>query len=75
MGRRTELLEAAADALEDGRDPLTQSFLAEHDVTMEECHALAEQMAIGARLVACGLDNPRTTEGQAVMMALVRGLR
>lgn len=74
MTRRTELLEAAAAALDKGEDPLHVSFLSEHEVTLDEAYSLAEQLAIGARLVAYGLDHPRTPEGQAVMMSLVRAL-
>jgi regulator of RNase E activity RraB len=43
-------MEQAAEALEDGRDPLERSFLVEHHVTADECFALAEGMATGIRL-------------------------
>lgn len=72
MTRRTELLTAAAAALDDGQNPLMPPFLDEHSVTLDECFSLAEQLAIGARLVAYGLDNPRTPEGRAVLMSLAR---
>lgn len=57
-GRGTALLSAAAEALDDGRDPLSTGFLAEHSVTLDECDALAGALALGARLVAWALDNP-----------------
>lgn len=51
MSRMTELGAAAAAALDDGQDPLQPSFLAEHDVTADECFGLAARMALGLRLV------------------------
>jgi len=74
MIRRTELLNAAAEALEAGEDPLATPFLSEHGVTLDECVSLAQQLAIGARLVAYGLEHPRETEGQAVLMSMARQL-
>ena len=72
--RKTELLEAAADALDSGEDPFSNGFLSDHGVTSDECMNLARQLAIGARLVAYGIDNPRTPEGQAVLMSMARQL-
>lgn len=72
MARRTELLNAAADALDDGQIPLVDPFLSEHEVTLDECFSLAQQLAIGARLVAYGLEHPRSPEGQAVLMSMAR---
>jgi hypothetical protein len=71
--RRTELLFAAAEALEAGDDPFGANFLGEHDVTSDECMNLARQLAIGARVVAHGLDQPRTSEGLAVLGTMARG--
>ena len=48
--RQVELLEAAIDALEDGRDPLSRAFLVEHGVTLDECYALSDDLVDGARL-------------------------
>jgi hypothetical protein len=59
MSRSSELLKAAADALDDGRNPLDTSFLTEHQVTLYECVDLAEWMAIGAALMAWAIENPR----------------
>ena len=54
---------AAADALDNGDDPFSGAFLGEHDVTSDECINLAQQLAIGARVVARGLGSPRSSEG------------
>lgn len=52
MGARPKhVADAAIAALEDGRDPLHIEFLAEHDLTFDEAHALAERMALGLRIV------------------------
>jgi hypothetical protein len=59
MSRITELLRLTADALDSGDTPLHHSFLVEHDVTADECLTLAELLAIGARLVATGIEQPR----------------
>lgn len=59
MSRSSELLKAAAAALEDGRDPLHNSFLCEHEVTLDECYSLAEYLAIGGRLIAWAMENPK----------------
>lgn len=58
MSRSSELLKAAAEALDDGEDPLHHAFLSEHEVTLDECYDLAEWMAIGAALMAWALENP-----------------
>lgn len=59
MSRTSELLKAAADALDDGRDPLTTPFLSDHAVTLDECYDLAEWLAVGAQLMAWAIENPR----------------
>jgi hypothetical protein len=74
MNRRTDLLNKAAEALENGEDPLAVSFLSGHEVTSEECMSLAQQLAIGARLVAYGLEHPREPEGRAVLLSMTRNL-
>jgi hypothetical protein len=71
-GRSTQLLEAAAAALDDGQIPLTDPFLSEHEVTLDEAYSLADKLALGARIVARGLADPRSPEGQAVLMTMVR---
>lgn len=69
-----QLLRAAADALEDGRDPLASPFLSDNDVTLDQCYSLAEQLAIGARIVAAGIENPRSPQGTAMLMTMVGSL-
>ena len=59
MSRSSELLKAAAEALEDGRDPLSAAFLGEYDVSLDECFDLADSLALGAHLIAWAMDNPR----------------
>lgn len=49
--RSTDLLIAAAEALDGGRDPFSDAFLSEHSVSLDECFALGEQLALGARLL------------------------
>lgn len=82
MSRSSELLKAAADALDDGRDPLTPPFLDEHRVTLDECYDLAEWLAVGAQLMAWAIENPRrartAVEGATDAMKMdfiVRALR
>jgi hypothetical protein len=58
MSRHTDLLKTAADALSDGRDPFAADFLVEHEVTLDEVYDLSDLMAVGARLVAWGLEHP-----------------
>jgi hypothetical protein len=74
MTRHSELLTAAADALEDGDNPFSGSFLAEHDVTSDECMDLADSLAIGARLYAWAIENPKqaiaAAEGASIGMRL-----
>jgi hypothetical protein len=69
-----ELLLAAAEALDDGQIPLCNPFLAEHDVTLDQCMSLAQQLAIGARIMARGIENPRSEEGIAMLMTMARDL-
>jgi hypothetical protein len=57
--RSTDLLKKAADALDDGQSPLANPFLSENDVSLDECYNLAEQLAMGARLFAWALENPK----------------
>lgn len=50
--RKVELLLAAADALDEGIDPFSTSWLSEHEVTLNECYTLSDNLAIGARMLA-----------------------
>ena len=59
MRRSSELLKAAADALENGEDPFGGHFLGEHEVESGECMGLADKLAMGARLIAWVQENPK----------------
>jgi hypothetical protein len=59
VSRQSDLLKAAADALDDGRSPLEGAFLGDHGVTLDELFDLAERLSIGARLVAWAIENPK----------------
>jgi hypothetical protein len=59
MARMPDLLTKAADALDDGIDPLHFGFLSEHDVTSDECLDMAAFLALGARLMAWAIQNPK----------------
>jgi len=65
VSRSSELLKAAAGALEEGRSPLDVSFLSEHGVSLDECFDLADWLAIGARLSAWAIQNPRLARSAA----------
>lgn len=65
-----ELLELAAEALEDGRDPLTNPFLSDNDVTLDQCYSLAQQLALGARIMAAGIRKPKSEQGMAMFMTM-----
>lgn len=69
-----ELLRLAATALEDGRNPLASPFLSDNDVTLDQCLSLADQLAIGARIVAGGIEHPRSPQGIAMLMTMTAGL-
>jgi len=49
--REAQLRTLAAEALEQGKDPLHGSFLSAYEVTLEEVHELAEAMGLGLRLL------------------------
>jgi hypothetical protein len=66
MGSSARLLRLAAEALERGEQPFNDEFLAVNEVTLDQCMALARQLAIGARVVAEAFDKPRSEAGLAV---------
>lgn len=66
-----ELLRRAADALDESEDPFAGSFLRTNDVTADECMTLAEQLALGARIVAYAIEHPRSTHAQAMMLTMI----
>jgi hypothetical protein len=68
-----ELLRKAAEALDKGEDPFNGSFLADNDVTFDQCMTLAENLAIGARIAAVAIEKPRSPQGIAWMMTLAAG--
>lgn len=67
-----DLLRKAADALDDGIDPFSRAFLAEHGVTLDEAQLLGSMLARGARLIARAVEDPRTEEGIAFALTLAR---
>ena len=74
--RMGELLLAAADALDDGRDPFEHSFLVEHEVTYDECGNMAEQVAFAIRIyrevMRMGL-HPTTPADRKLAAAIIAG--
>lgn len=58
MSRQSQLLKAAAQAMENSEDPFHESFLRANGVTLDECFDLAELLALGARLMAWAIENP-----------------
>ena len=59
MSRMADLLDKAADALDEGIDPLAPGFLAANEVTLGECYDLADKLAMGARLISWATRNPK----------------
>jgi hypothetical protein len=59
----TDLADLAADALDDGRNPFEHQFLADNDITFDECMSLAGIFATGGRLFAYALDHPNIARG------------
>lgn len=74
MSRMADLLDKAADALDDGEDPFGLHFLSENEVESGECLDMAGQMAAGARLLAWvqrhPLDVAKFMEAGSAGMAL-----
>jgi hypothetical protein len=64
------LLRKAAEALDRQEDPFSGEFLGTNDVTSDQCMTLAEQLAIGARIVAAAIGNPRSEFGVAYALAI-----
>jgi hypothetical protein len=65
-----ELLREAADALDEGTDPFSTGWLSEHEVTFDQCMNLAKQLAIGARIIARGIERPRSPQGVAMLLTM-----
>lgn len=58
-GRSQRLLLAAAEWLDNACDPLSTAFLSEYDVTLDEAYTLAEQLAVGARMLVTTMGDLR----------------
>lgn len=56
--RQVELLTAAANALQDGQDPLATPFLTAHAVTLQESFDLADNLTAGALIFADAIRHP-----------------
>jgi hypothetical protein len=65
-----QLLRQAADALDNGEDPFGVNFLQEHNVSLDQCFSMAEQLAVGARMVAKAMDNPHSLLAQEYFIVL-----
>ena len=68
------LLRKAAEVLDDGCDPMMNPFLADNDVSLDQLYSLAEHLAIGARLVAQGIERPSSPAGMAMLLLMAEGL-
>jgi hypothetical protein len=51
MIRATYLITKAKEALDNGRDPLSTSFLVENHITLDEAYKLSDTMSLGLDLV------------------------
>jgi hypothetical protein len=69
-----DLLRKAADALDAGQIPLMNPFLSDNDVTFDQCMSLAQQLAIGARVVAKGIESPKSACGMAMLGVMAEEL-
>lgn len=67
-----ELLRKAADALADGEDPFGTSFLSRNEVSLDDCGTMADMLAVGARMVAAGIERPHTPVGAAMMSEMAK---
>lgn len=48
--RREDLVLKAAKAMIDGMDPFSTTFLSEHNVTLDECYTMGEDLAMAGRM-------------------------
>jgi len=74
MASTTELLRLTANGLDRGETPLNETFLSEHQVTLDQAMTLAEQLAIGARIVAYAMDHPQSAAGLVYFEAVMRSI-
>jgi hypothetical protein len=68
-----ELLHEAAQVLDDGSSPLDGWFLSQNEVTLDQALSLAQQLAIGARVVARGIEAPQSPQGVAMLLTMAEG--
>jgi hypothetical protein len=61
--RLVGILTAAADAMEAGMDPFDTAFLVDNQVSLDESYVMGDLMALGARLIALGLEHPEIARG------------
>lgn len=65
LDRAVQLLTLAADELARHNDPINPAWLAEHEVTLDECYALDEHLALGATLLAWLISHPKQARAVA----------
>jgi len=65
-----ELLRRAAAALDEGTSPFSEPFLSANEVTFSQCMTLADLLAAGARIMAAGIENPRSPQAMIMLTAL-----
>jgi hypothetical protein len=74
LRKSAELLLAAADELDNYNSPFNDAWLTEHEVTFDQCMALSQQLAIGARMLAHGIEHPTSEQGIAMLLTMARQL-
>lgn len=67
-----ELLRKAADALADGEGPFGMAFLSRNEVSLDDCGTMADMLAVGARMVAAGIERPQSAVGTAMLMEVAK---
>ncbi len=70
MNRQEELLEAAAAAFGDSRDPFSHDWLAEHSVTLDECGDLS---GVISTIIYGYLETPPDERGALHLRGACRG--
>lgn len=70
MSRHEKLLQAAADALADCRDPFNEGFLIEHNVTLTECMDLSRKIAI---ILTGYLESPKDVQAEIMIRGVTKG--
>ena len=67
MMTSADLLREAAEALDQGDNPFSASRLGEHDVTSDQCMVWPGNWPSCARIVAAGIEKPRSAQGIAML--------